>query len=79
MMYIGRSAGEHQGQKGDHEMRIELTQEERELLQNVLESYRGRLRAEIFRTDSRAFKASLKDELETLERLIEKTSEAVAV
>jgi hypothetical protein len=60
-------------------MRFEISQEERELLLNILESYRGRLRAEIFRTDSRAFKSTLKNELEMLEGLMEKAADTVSV
>jgi hypothetical protein len=51
-------------------MKLELDPQEQELLQKILRSYRTRLQEEIFHTDARDFKSSLKEELEVLERLM---------
>ena len=57
-------------------MEVALTERESSVLQQALHSYLSELRDEISHTDDREFRAGLKQERETLERIFQKLEEA---
>ncbi|MDZ7289073.1 MAG: hypothetical protein ONB44_15420 [candidate division KSB1 bacterium] len=59
-------------------MKLDLSPQELELLQRILQQYYMNLRAEIYRTESSTFKKGLKEEEAQLQRLLEKMAEELA-
>ncbi len=58
-------------------VKLELTLEEAEQLRFILESYRNDLRGEVRETDSRAFRAQLKEREAFIDQLLQRLPPAV--
>ena len=59
-------------------MQFNVSNEERGLLVSILSTYRGNLRAEVYRTEGTDFKNQLKHEEEVLDRLLSELQAQVA-